>query len=79
MRTTGEIIREYRKKNNLTTNDFAKTLGVSGVFIFWQKKDSRSQTGYFTKSTRQRWFYWFIEMGKKNGNSWISSKKIVRV
>ena len=34
MRTTGEIIREYRKKNNLTTNDFAKTLGVSGVFIF---------------------------------------------
>lgn len=41
MRTTGEIIREYRKKNNLTTNDFAKTLGVSGVFISYIENDKK--------------------------------------
>ena len=41
MRTTGEIIREYRKKNNLTTNDFAKTLDVSGVFISYIENDKK--------------------------------------
>lgn len=41
MRTTGEIIREYRKKNNLSSMELAKILDVSGVFISYIENNKK--------------------------------------